>query len=185
MLKLIIKSAEMWDGANQCFIPPVETTIELEHSLSSLSKWEEKWERPFLGKEQHTTEQTIDYIKCMTLTPDVPSEVYDRLSGENYQVISEYIAKKNSATFFMEKPGAQTRANNSVVTAELIYYWMFAHQLPAEFDQWHLNRLLTLIRVCNEKNAPSQKNKKMSQRDLAQRNRDLNAARKKQLQTAG
>ena len=153
-----------------------EQKLQLEHSLVSISKWESKWCKPFLSKNGMTEEETIDYVRCMTITQNVPPEAYSNLTEENIKTVSEYINAPMTATWFSEdKKGP---ANREVVTAELIYYWMIALQIPFKCEKWHLNRLLTLIRVCNVKNTPP---KKMSKRALTSRNAQLNAARRQQL----
>ena len=171
---------EGWDEEKQEFVEPITVTLELEHSLVSLSAWESKWCKPFLGKEAKTPEETLDYIKCMTLTPNVDPIVYTKLTNENVQAVNDYISAPMTATTFHEKEGG--KGGREVITAELIYYWMIALQIPPEYRFWHLNQLLTLVRVCNIKNAPP---KKMSKRDIMSRNAALNAARKKQMNTTG
>lgn len=171
---------EGWDEAKQEFIDAKEQTLQLEHSLVSLSKWESKWCKPFLSKENRTYEETVDYIKFMTITQNVKPEVYDKLTTENINQINNYIAAPMTATTFSDD--RNSKGSREVVTAELIYYWMIALNIPFECQKWHLNRLLTLIRVCNIKNAPP---KKMSKRDVMSRNAQLNAARRQRLHTKG
>lgn len=180
MLQITIPGTELWDENLEQFVYTKDETLQLEHSLISLSKWESKWCKVFLSKEEKTTEETIDYIKCMTITPRVDPSVYDRLTQDNIKQIQEYIAAPMTATYFSKEAGG--KVNREQVTSELIYYWMIAMQIPFECEKWHLNRLLTLIRVCNIKNQPP---KKMSKKDIMSRNAALNAARKKQLNTTG
>lgn len=180
MLTIKIPDVEYFDEALAQFIKIRGATVQLEHSLTSLSKWESVWEKPFLGPEEKTQEQVVSYIQMMVLTPDVPPEIFDHLSGENYRQINEYINAKRSATWFVEKP-ASGRPSREIVTSEVIYYWMASHQIPYECETWHINRLMTLIRVCNEKNAPQ---KKAGPPDLAAR-RALNEQRKAQMQSRG
>ena len=162
------------------FIDPKYQTLQLEHSLVSLSKWESKWNKSFLSKRNLTGEEILDYIKCMTITQNVKPEVYEHLSRDNITEIENYITAPMTATCFAEDKN--TKPNRETVTSELIYYWMIALNIPFECQKWHLNRLLTLIRVCNVKNQPP---KKMGRRDVMRRNSALNAARRQQLNSRG
>lgn len=180
MLQITIPAVEQWDESAQEFVYSKAQTLQLEHSLISLSKWESKWHKPFLSKTEKTTEETIDYIRCMTLTQNVKPEVYSNLSVENILQVNEYIENPMTATTFVEDRDG--KKSHEIVTAELIYYWMISLNIPVEFEKWHLNRLLTLIRVCNIKNQPP---KKQSRREIMSRNATLNAARKRQLNTNG
>lgn len=174
MLIITVPEAELFDSSKNEFYKIKGQTIALEHSLVSISKWESKWHKPFLyDKEKKTTEELIDYIRCMTLTQNVNPNLYNALSRENFDKITDYINDPMTATWFTETKG---KPNREIVTSEIIYYWMIALNIPFECQKWHINRLLTLIRVCNEKNAPS---KKMSKREIINRNRALNAARRK------
>jgi hypothetical protein len=180
MLTVTVPGTEMFDETTQEFVTVGDAVLELEHSLVSLSKWEQIYEKPFLGQAEKTTEEVFEYVKCMTLTPEVPEEVFHRLSEENLSAINTYLEAKMTATWFHEAPGApRTR---ETVTSELVYFWMITFQIPFECQYWHLNRLFTLIRVCNVKNA---KPKKMSRSEIAARNRELNARRKAELGTTG
>jgi hypothetical protein len=181
MLRLVVPiSHEGWDEEKEEFVEAKTQILQLEHSLISLSKWESKWCKPFLSTAQKTQEEILDYIKHMTLTPNVDPIVYDRLTAENFKQIDEYINAPMTATTFSKEKNSGS--NKEVVTAELIYYWMIALQIPFECQKWHLNKLLTLVRVCNIKNQPP---KKMNKRDLMSRNAKLNAARRQQLNTRG
>ena len=182
MLQITIPAVEIFDERTYEFkIVAEEQTLQLEHSLVSLSKWESKWNKSFLSHaSKASAEEMIDYIKCMTITKHVKPEVYNYLTDENIQQIQNYISAPMTATYFSEDPSK--KGGREVVTAELIYYWMIALNIPVEFEKWHLNRLLTLIRVCNAKNQPS---KKMSKREIMSRNAALNAARRKQYNTTG
>lgn len=180
MLQLTIPATELWDESNEMFLYTEEQTLELEHSLVSLSKWEAKWHKPFLTKENKTIEETIDYIKCMTLTENVDETVYRLLNNEHLKKINEYIEDPMSATTIKELQ--RGKRNGEQVTSELIYYWMTALNIPVEYERWHLNRLLTMIRVCNIKNQPP---KKMGKRAVMNQNRALNEARRQQYNTKG
>lgn len=180
MLTIVVPATEFFDELNQEFIYTEGTTLQLEHSLASVSKWESKWEKPFLNDKPRTDEETIDYVRCMCLTPDVPPNVFHRLSQENNEQIAQYIQAKMTATWFKEMPGGPV--NREVITAEIIYFWMVSLNVPFECDRWHLNQLLTLIRVINEKNKPK---KKMSKMDAAAQRKALNEARRQELGTRG
>lgn len=179
MLTINIPDREWFNDATQEFITVKGTTLQLEHSLVSLSKWEAKWNIPFLSKDEKTLEQTLDYIRCMTITQNVNPMVYEQLSEENIKQINKYINSSMTATTFSN---LNNKPNREIITSELIYYWMISLNVPMECQKWHLNRLLTLIRVCNAKNAPA---KKMSARDIMSRNSALNAARRKKYNTKG
>lgn len=179
MLKITIPGKEMFNEKTQEFFETKSYTIQLEHSLVSVSKWEAKWNKPFLGKKEKTIEETIDYVRCMTITQNIDPMVYNGLTEENVKAINKYIDAPMTATTFADNKG---KINNDVITSELIYYWMTALSISMECQRWHLNRLLTLIRVCNIKNAPA---KKMSKRELMQRNASLNAARRAQMNSKG
>ena len=181
MLYITIPATELWDELNQEFIITKTTTLQLEHSLVSISKWEAKWQKPFLTKEPKTSEETLDYIKCMTLTQNVNPSTYDRLSYQNVTEINNYVESAMTATTITER-NKNKAGNTELITSELIYYWMIALNIPFDCQKWHLNRLLTLIRVCNIKNQPPEKR---SKRDIMSRNAALNAARRQQLNSKG
>lgn len=181
MLRIDIPlSPEGWDEDKQEFVEPKIQTLQLEHSLVSLSKWESKWCKPFLSKDTRTFEETVDYIRCMTITQNVDPSVYNFLTDENIEQVNQYIGAPMTATWFAESKNG--KANKEQITSELIYYWMISLNIPFDCQKWHLNRLLTLVRVCNVKNQPA---KKMSKREVMSRNAALNAARRKQLNTKG
>lgn len=167
-------SLEEWDEKNQMFIPPKTVKLQLEHSLISLHKWESKWHKPFFSKDEKSPEETIDYIKCMTLTQNVNPDIYEMLSDSNVAEIQDYIANPMTATTFSEKNSG--KGSREIVTAELVYYWMLSLNIPFECRKWHINQLLTLIRVCNVKNEPP---KKRSRSELINHHRAVNAARRK------
>ena len=173
MLLVTVPAGEMFDEEAQEFVIIPETTLRLEHSLVSLAKWESRWKKPFLSTDK-TREMSIDYIRCMNITQNVNPLVFNFISDENINRINEYIDDTMTATWFNNRNTGEP--NREVVTAEIIYYWMIALQIPVEFQKWHLNRLLTLIRVCNIKNTPKEK---MSQQDILRMHRAAHAARRK------
>ena len=186
MLEITVPSrerSEYWDESKEEFIylPAVkEQKLQLEHSLVSVSKWEQKWHKAFHGRQEKSDEETLDYIKCMTVARNVDPETYLRLTSENMKQISDYIEDPMTATTFSE--AENKRFSRETITAELIYYWMIAAGIPFECEKWHLNRLIALIRVCNIKNTPP---KKMSKREIMNRNAALNASRRRKLGTKG
>lgn len=180
MLKIIIPEKEKFDEAHSRFVKMEGGTFEIEHSLAAIAKWEAAYSVPFLLSSQKTLEESLDYIRCMTVTPDVDPALYTRIDNAVMKQINEYIESKQTATTI--KRIGNKRASREVITAEIIYYWMIAMGIPSEYDQWHLNKLLTLIEVCNTKNAPS---KKMKQKDVLAQNRALNEARRAKYNTRG
>lgn len=179
MLTITVPARELFDDRTNEFIYTKAHTLQLEHSLVSISKWESKWHKPFLTKETKTEEEMRDYIRCMTITQNVDPSVYLGLSRNNLIQIKQYIDDTMTATTFNDKNKKQ---NHQVITSELIYYWMVSLNIPFECQKWHLNRLLTLIHICDIKNTPA---KKMSRRDVMNRNSSLNAARRARLGTRG
>lgn len=181
MLQVTIPSIELYDEINETFITSKEQTLQLEHSLVSISKWESKWKKPFLSKEDKTIEEMRDYVKCMTLAQKISDDVYARISPSIiFGVIQEYIMDSMTATTFSSHE--QKKTNREVITAEIIYYYMIAMQIPFECQKWHLNRLITLINICDIKNRPPSK---MSRKEIINRNKALNDARRKSLNTKG
>lgn len=183
MLKIDVPlTDEGWDEENQEFVDPKVQTLQLEHSLVSLSRWESKWHKPFLTKESKTREETIDYIRCMTITQNIPPSVYDRITDDNVRQVNEYIENPMTATWFTEQKVGGGKKNNKQTTSELIYYWMTTLNIPFECEKWHLNRLLTLIRICEVENQPKNK---MTKQEIKNSNRALNEARRKKYNTKG
>ncbi len=180
MLKIHIPPFEIFNPTTNQFSYVKGQTLQLEHSLVSVSKWEAKWHKPFLSSEEKTDEEIMDYVKAMTITQNVDPVVYTGVNNQILNEITEYINDSHTATWFREDN--RNGRGREIITSEIIYWWMIALNIPPEYQKWHLNRLLTLIRVCNEKNTPA---KKMSRKDLARRNRSLNEARKKALNTNG
>ena len=154
MLRITIPSSEIFDERTNRFIKIKGQEIQLEHSLVSVSKWESKWKKPFLGDKPKTREETIDYVRCMTMTQNVDPSVYIGLTDQNIRDINTYIDDPMTATTFKNK---NRKSSRQIVTSEIIYYWMISLEIPMECQKWHLNRLLTLIRVCDEKSQPGKK----------------------------
>lgn len=181
MLKLIVLGEELYDEVTQEFTSVPDVVLELEHSLISLSKWESKFQKPFLGPGEKNLEETIGYIEAMIIN-NYDNDVLKRLSNSNFVEINSYIASNYSATTFNQLPSQKGRPSSEIITSELIYYWMVAFNIPFDCETWHLNRLFSLIQICNIKNS---KPKKMSRNEIAARNHALNQQRKAQLKTSG
>lgn len=186
MLQVVIPSTELYDETKEEFIQVKGQVLQLEHSLVSISKWEAKWKKPFLTKDQKTNEEILDYIRCMTLTQNVNPIIYSVIPRSVFEQIFAYIEDPMSATIItdLKTPGAPKK-KSEIITSELIYYWMVALQIPFECQKWHLNRLMTLIRICEIKNTPPDKRKKMSRSEIFARNSELNAARRAAMGTKG
>ncbi len=171
MLEITIPETELFDESTSTFNSIKGYTLKLEHSLLSVSKWEAKWKKPFLTDHQKTEAEALDYIRCMTLTQGIPDVAYLAIPQDEMQRIADYINDPMTATTFS---GNEPRSNQ-IVTSELIYYNMVAAGVPFECQKWHLNRLLTLLRICGIKSKPS---KKMSPNQIRSQNAALNAARR-------
>lgn len=180
MLQITVPKSEIFNDETGEFTYTKEQKLQLEHSLVSLSRWESKWCKPFLNSKDKTEDEILDYVRCMTITQNVPDIVYRVLSPENIKEINDYINAPMTATTFSDRSGGM--GNREIITSEILYYQMIALNIPFECRKWHLNRLITLIRVCSIKNQPP---KKMGRTELANRNRALNEARRKRLHTKG
>lgn len=172
-LSITVPTAELFDSRAGEFIETKETVLHLEHSLISISKWESKWHKPYLSKDNKTKEEALDYIRCMTLNSGVDPNVYLGLSDDNIEEIARYVSDPMTATTIKKQ---NQRPSNEVVTSELVYYWMTELNIPFDpCQKWHFSRLLTLIEVCSVKKTPA---KKMSKGDILRQNHSLNAARR-------
>lgn len=181
MLTLKVSGEEFFNEETQEFTSVDDVVLELEHSLVSLSKWESKFRKAFLGPEPKTQEETLGYVEAMILNPNVSPSVLQRLDSSHFKLINDYIDSPQSATTFNNlAPGPRGRPE--IITSELIYYWMIAFTIPFECENWHLNRLFALIQICNIKNS---KQKKMSPGEIAARNHALNEQRKAKFGTTG
>ena len=180
MLTLLVPESELFDERTNEFIQIKEQTIVLEHSLVSIAKWESKWKKSYLSSKNKTFEETLDYIRCMTITKNVNPLIYKSLKKESFDAIQAYINDPMTATYFYDKDDRPSGPN--IVTAEVVYYWMISLGIPMECQKWHFNRLIALIRVCNIK---SNAGKKMSRSEIVSRNRALNEERKRKYKTRG
>lgn len=180
MLEITVPATEYYDEFRQEFVNTPETTLQLEHSLVSLSKWECKWHKPFLGETQKTNEEALDYIRCMTKNQHVNPLVYGAIPKSMFDEIDLYLEDQMTAAVFHDQE--PKKASRELTTAETIYHWMFSLQIPLDCEKWHLNRLLSLIRFSSIKNGPD---KKMSKKEIMRQNQAINAARRQQLKTRG
>lgn len=181
MIQILTKSGDLFDEKTQEFVHVEGGMILLEHSLRSLARWESRWKKPFLSKDSKTRAETIDYVRCMSLTKGVNPSVFEMLTDKDMARISDYINDPMTATTFSNR-GPSKPPSREIITAELIYYWMVALQIPFECQDWHLNKLLTLIRICEIKNQPK---KKQSPREIMSQNAKLNAERRKRFGSKG
>jgi len=183
MLQLNVIMSESFNEETNSFI--TETwPLKLEHSLVSLSKWESKYEKPFLESNNKSEEEILDYITMMDLEEESPPEVFSNLSNEDYNRINTYINAKMTATWFNRKN--KPKGGRQVITSELIYYWITSYEIPWTVEMWHLNRLFTLIEVFNEEHGSrDNKTKRRSGTSLAEERRALNESRRRQLGTNG
>lgn len=180
MLTIIVPETELYDEQKNEFIQIKEQTLVLEHSLVSIAKWESKWKKSYFASKNKTYEETVDYIKCMTITKNVNPLIYKSLNRKALESIERYINDPMTATYFSEKDNRP--AGPSIITAEIVYYWMISLGVPMECQKWHFNRLIALIKVCNIKNNPG---KRMSSREILTRNQALNEERRRKYNTRG
>lgn len=186
MLKLFVPGLEYYDEKTEMFIPTKDATLILEHSLLSLSKWEAKWHKAYLDPkvaESLSLEEAIDYVRCMTINQNsIDQFAYYNITPELFKMINDYKKDEMTATKVNRKKKRPIGIPKEIVTSELIYYWMVSYGIPFECEKWHLNRLLTLIDVCEFK---SETPEKMPKKDLMKRNTALNNARRAKLHTHG
>ena len=175
MLTITLPAKEMFDEAASTFIMYPETELHLEHSLISLSKWESKWKKPYLGTEERTREEILDYIYCMSMDKNTDPELINHMGIEEYKKIQEYILDSHTATkIYYRRPKKGGRPE--VYTSEVLYYYMIYYGIPWAAEKWHLNRLITLIKVCGIKGGTT--NQAMDMNAIFAQNRALNAARR-------
>lgn len=181
MLQIDIPYQEFYNEATGEFDHISPCTLNLEHSLISLSKWEQKWKKPFMSDKGNTRAEIVDYIRCMTLNQNVDPKIYQNLTNSQIEKVRDYITDPATATTIVDRRVNNKRATKEIITSEVIYYQMIAFGIPFSCEKWHLNRLLMLIRICGIKGTPSQ----MSQLDLFKENRELNAARRMAMNSKG
>ena len=182
MIRILLPEKELYDEVNNKFIYLPSRELILEHSLVSISKWESKWHKSFLNTDDKSFDEVMDYIKCMCVEELEDENDLYRLSEENVSDINAYIQDSMTATTFSDFSDNKNTKSREIITSEIIYYWMIANNIPFECQYWHLNKLLTLIKVCSIKNSPE---KKMSTSEILSRNKALNAARRKKMNSKG
>lgn len=175
MLTVTIPGFEMYNSATNEFIEVKEQELTLEHSLVSISKWESKWKKAFIGPDTKTNEETIDYIRCMTVNKNVDPIVYSHIPNSVLNQILQYLEDPMTASTVTENTIKKTSSKKKRITSEEIYWQMITLGIPFECDKWHFNRLQMLIKVCNAKNNPT----KMSKAETLRYQKDLNEARRK------
>ena len=179
MLQITIPETEIFNEITSEFIYVKQTNLRLEHSLLSISKWEENWGKSYIDTDKKTREETLDYIRCMTITPNVDPNVYRCITNPIMQQINQYIDRPMTAT---RLPKPKPSAKKKIITSEEIYYQMFELGIPLEFEKRHLNRLLMQIRVCQAYREPA---KKRSTSEIISSHRAINEANKKRFKTKG
>lgn len=179
MLELKVEG-ELWNESTESFITVKPTILHLEHSLLSISKWEQKYHKAFLSNRKKTFEETDYYIKCMTITKNVSDNVYKVLTEEDYKRIDEYMNNPMTAAWFWDD---DQKGNNTPTPCEVLYYSMLSYGIPMECEKWHVNRLIALIRTFNTKNGGDKK--KLSNGEIMRRNKAINERRKREMNTSG
>lgn len=182
MLELVVPAREWYSEEIGEFINTKETKLFLEHSLLSVSKWEAKWKKPYMDEAEQTPEETIDYIRCMTINKGVDPFIYYGLTDDMYKTIKDYIADPMTATTITNHNKSTRRISRGKTTSEMIYYWMVSYGIPFECQKWHLSRLMTLINVCIAKGSPD---RKMPKNEIYKQNTALNKARRAQRHSKG
>lgn len=188
-LTLKVPAKEFYIEKKKQFRYEDEKTLILEHSLLSIRKWEQKYHKSFFNDaDKRTTEEFMYYIQCMTLN-SVNPVVYTMLTKQNIEEIGDYINDPMTATTFREikvEGASGNSKRNKIVTSEMIYYWMTQLNIPSEYQKWHINQLITLIRVSNEEQKKATGGqKKMSKKSITSRNAALNEARRKAYNSRG
>ena len=174
MLEITIPETEMFDNSKNEFINIKQQTLQLEHSLISLSKWEAKWKKPFVGNKDIQPQEFVVYIRCMCITPKVDPMVFEYIPTDIFKKIKDYITTDQTASKVYDRRKNTAPHANENITSELIYYWMIYHGIPFECEKWHLSRLLMLIRICAVKGS----NEQMSMNEIFAENRRLHNMRK-------
>lgn len=155
-------------------------TLKFEHSLLSISKWEAKYKKAFLGTTQKTPIEMIEYYEEMLVSPANRELVY-LLEPDQLEELTNYVNSQRTASSVPDLDGRPSPFRE-IVTSELIYYWMVALNIPFEAEKWHLSRLMMLIRITNFKQTPPEKQNKAQ---MMAKMREINEQRKAQYNTTG
>lgn len=180
MLTITVDRSRQWDQKNQVFFYTEPAVLHLEHSLRAISKWEALHEKPFLGREVKTAGEMLDYVRCMCLDDGVEPAVFQALTRKQLEAVRTYLDLPMTATWFSNH--GNRRPPRGVITSELVYFWMCSFGIDWQAQDWHFNRLMTLIRVCSEKNKSP---KKVPKGKAAAQQRALNASRRRKYHTRG
>lgn len=173
ILVLEFPEYDQFDRVTEEFVTFPPARLTLVHNLLSIVRWESKWKRSFVDRPPSSVDEVIDYVECMADgQPSVP-HMLERLTRDHTEAIKAYIADPMSASVMLSRPG-QTKSSEKM-TSDLIYYYMVTFQIPFEAEEWHLNRLLMLIRICNAKQSAGQKTNSKS---AASQRAALNRARR-------
>lgn len=182
MLNIVIPARRnLFNEETEEFISLPETRLKLEHSLISIHKWEQKWHKPFLDERyEKTSVELLDYIRCMSLNGDPDLRVLGFMPQKTLKEIVDYINDPHTAATFSNRLKGAAKTKNEVITSETIYYWMIAHNIPHEYEKWHLEALLALIKFVSIRSGSE--NDKMSKTDTLKYIQQQNAINKAKFQ---
>lgn len=170
-----IEGRPLFDQRTQTFLPRAKSRrIRLEHSLISISKWEEETKRKYFSKLEgpKTAEDMLFYIKCMSLDGPIEDNLLRCISQQQLNKVTAYVNASRTATTIIDHGD---KNSGEVLTSEIIYYYMAAFRLPSYTEKWHLSRLLTLIRVASDKQSQGSKDKRGSKPNKVNYNDKFNS----------
>lgn len=182
MITIDLGSLEYYDSSKNEFVYEEGGKARFEYSLKMLYEWEGKWKKAFLKDNKDlTTEEAVDFYMTMALDP-IDQKF---MTGEVMETLSKYINDSQTATTFTDLKGQNE--NNSlskgkVYTSEELYAMMITSNVPLDFENRNLNRLIAILRIISAQNNPP---KKMSTNEIYKQNATLNAERKARLNTKG
>lgn len=180
MITIDLGTLEYYDSEKNEFVYEEGGKVRFEYSLKMLYEWEGKWKKAFLkGNKNLTTEEAVDFYIMMALDP------IDKkfMTGEAMETLSKYVNDPQTATTFADGQNGNTSpSKGKIFTSEELYAMMITSNVPLDFENRNLNRLITILRVISVQNTPP---KKMSKNDIYRQNAALNAERKARLNTKG